>query len=311
MESPGIPFAVDGNTGRRYSRSDISQDPQPFDRTRLLCAGCRVPVVAVGSYSRHVKDQVVEVAPYYRLKDRDRCPHEEKCPYDWGAQTALLVSESRRVLEAVGEGGFELKLPPYQSRGDGTGADVATGLLKRNNPLRIRTSSGPSLRIMLNTTNKIARLLTLMDDPELTKRFTAQYHGIKIPWWEFYCDLAADNFRDSMKMLEGQALRYPRGHPVAVAGIVKEVRNGSNGSRYIEFDMKGGVRNKTKDAWLHARIYSGSSDRVLDFSKYQPGDHILAYGLWKEFRPRGSSNDLITLWCDHASSVTRFSPQGG
>lgn len=182
------------------------------------------------------------------------------------------------------------------------GADVATGLRKRNTLPRIRTSSEPPLPIMLNTANKIARLLARMGVPELTKRFTAQYRGITIPWREFYCDLTTDDFEDALRVLETQARSGSTQHPVAVAGIVKNVRSGRDGKPYAELKMARSVRNERGERWLHVRIYSGSQEVV----NYQPGVRVLAYGIWKEYLPEKSSNHWITLWYDHASAVKKL-----
>lgn len=282
--------------GRRVSRDELEdhENKWAFDRRQLICGGegCTADVSAVIPHKREGN----RVEGHFRLGSDQQ--HSSECKYNVAHRVRVLAAEYQDaggMLEGVYR--LELREPvnvleaEAESSGE-PGRSGSTGV--EYHP------SGETIPRTLQAAKQIQRLIhEFMDDPEVAARFRGVYRGDEYGWSEFFFEAAHDARRLAASISGNQH------HPRVVRGTV----------RFRDTDRKGTGVALVLDSDLQAKWPRSKQGvkvvlRTNDPSHlpYEPGDVVIAYGLWGKFSP-GGAKDEAQLWVHEPRNVTPDEPR--
>jgi hypothetical protein len=290
-QTVGIPFARDDH-GRRFGRSAIDREPQPFARP-MYCDGCGTRIRAVPTHPVSTRAGVIVRTSHYGLLGGGE--HRPGCRYDFERQAHHLVIECRGRVTKQGEE-YRLLLP--DDGGPEHAVPVDDGPSRPGSGVRsvVRRADRVILGEALASARRIARLLHHFDqDPAAVERFRAEYHGQVIPWPQFF--YASTRTAELVERLAAGGVS----HPVAVSGEVRRHGTATSGSSFYIADRPVPAVLAGCSVRVEATLWT--RDRAVYEDLVKAGSW-LGFGRWELFPRRSPAPRWVQLWVDGAWNYT-------
>lgn len=247
----------------------------------LRCEFCDAPVSFVNGYTRLVGEDIVAVAPFFRLLKSYK--HREGCDYDITGQIAVIARESEGdVLAAIEDNRFELRLLAVKKALDQLRA--AAQQKKDPNPDRPTTTTEKEylpgetkLGAYINSAKRVLKVRAVCDEhAEIEDVLSLAYDGVRVPWSDFYFE-DNDYFRCYRQLTTATVQT-----PVAIHGTVNLIKpvKGKTGD-FMVLDLVRPMRDTDNADLREVACASVWSPDPTAFADYRPGQQIVAFGMWQ------------------------------
>lgn len=292
-----IPVAFNAK-GRRLTIYDIENHPSWIIEP-LRCGGCNLQVGPV----RRTTEAAMKadgVSAFFRRYPNKH--HDENCPFDLNRRARELQIEYADVI-VRSRNKWVLQIDAKDDKPTPTHSHIEEGGHRRK--VEFIHSSGSTRRDrIIRAARDIAALLEDFDNMSPNDdKFRLAYAGKIIPWNEFFYRAERDVKRLYHDLLDAPGISHPR----VVVGTVKTVGTSpANG--------KISLRVRAADASYQGPVRSEGNSLLPVVRSDAPfavppnvGDRILAYGLWKIWKPEAKATvAYLTLWADASGSVAKL-----
>lgn len=256
----------------------------------LRCEFCEAHVSFVNGFTRSLGEDVVVVDPFFRLIKGQL--HSDSCTYNVRGQVSIIARESDGdILAAIQGNQYELRLLAIkqtleqlresvvrqksdQVRSDATSEKVYVDATER-------------LGAYINSAKRVLKVRAVCEDhADIENVLVLAFDRVRVPWTDFYFD-DSDLFR-----CYAQLQRATVSIPVAVCGIVKQVKpiKGRAGD-FVALELMRPTRIPHGDATVReVACASVWSPDLNAFDEYQPGQRVIAFGMWTAKDPTDVQN---------------------
>lgn len=269
----------------------------------LRCEFCEAAVTFVNGFFRNIGEDRVYVEPYFRL-----CPeqkHALDCAHNVHGQISIIAKKSEpNVLAAIKNNRYELRLLTVRQaisqlqdlakkKRDGSSSSFNSPIDKEYAEAEDRLGG------YINSAARVLRVrVTCLDQKEIEDVLQLVFDGVRVPWREFFFE-DKDYFRCYL-----QASQATVQVPIAVQGTIKDIKriDGKQGPFKV-VNLMAPTRKTDQSDILDAASFSIWSVDPDAYRSYQPGQEIIAFGMWKTAgireRANKKANAVIKVFRNH------------